>query len=250
MKIEGSVALVTGANRGIGRALVAEFLARGAARVHAAARDPHSLEPVIALAPDRVDPMELDLDRPGTITAAAASAPDVTIVVNNAGTHGVGHLLEMDLDVVEKVLMTNCVGPLLVMRAFAHMLQHRGGGAIVNVVSTAAFGATPSQGSYPASKAALHSMTQAVRADLAPYGISVHGVYPGPVDTDMLDYVIGHEPTFGDFPRATPRDVARAVLDGVEAGDEDIFPDPFALEIEAEWRADPKALAARLAAIE
>ncbi|MEU7133009.1 SDR family NAD(P)-dependent oxidoreductase [Streptomyces sp. NPDC046261] len=249
MRIEGSVVLVTGANRGIGRSLLSEFLGRGAARVYAAARRPETLEKPAAGAAGRVIPLALDLTDPDTITAAAEAAPDVTVVVNNAGAHGVGHLLDMDLGLVESVMETNVLGTLRVMRAFVPVVERNGGGAVVNVISIGAFGATPALGGYPASKAALHSMTQAVRQDLAPRGISVHAVFPGPVDTSMLDYVIGHEPTFGDFPRATPAEVARATLDGLEAGEPDIFPDPFALEVQAEWRADPQALQERLSGI-
>ncbi|RKN75453.1 SDR family NAD(P)-dependent oxidoreductase [Streptomyces klenkii] len=249
MKIDGSTVLVTGANRGIGRALVSAFLARGARRVHAAARNPAALEPVVAEAPDRVLPLALDLTVPATIDAAAQAASDVTLLVNNAGTHAVGHLLDMDLGAVEDVMRTNCLGTLRVLRAFVPVLERNGGGAVANVISIGAFGGTPSLGGYPASKAALHLMTQAVRADLAPRGIAVHAVFPGPVDTDMLDYVARNEPAFGDFPRAPVAEVAAAVLDGLEAGEEDIFPDAFAAEVGRVWRADPKAVERRLSGI-
>ncbi|UQI45464.1 SDR family oxidoreductase [Streptomyces sp. HU2014] len=249
MEIEGSVVLVTGANRGIGRALVGEFLARGAARVHAAARNPASLAAVVAEDPARVVPVAVDLSAPDTITAAAEAAPDVTLLVNNAGSHGMGHLLDMDLALVEEVMRTNFLGTLRVLRAFVPVIERNGGGAVVNVISIGAFGATPALGGYPASKAALHSMTQAVRQDLAPRGIGVHAVFPGPVDTDMLDYVIGHEPAFGDFPRATSAEVARATLDGLAADAEDIFPDSFAVGVGELWRSDPKGVERRLSGI-
>ncbi|MEV5377713.1 SDR family oxidoreductase [Streptomyces nondiastaticus] len=246
MRIEGSTVLVTGANRGIGRAFVSAFLARGARRVHAAARNPAALEPVVAEAPDRVVPLALDLTDPATVEAAAEAASDVTLLVNNAGTHGMGHLLDMDLGVVEDVMRTNYLGTLRVLRAFAPVLERNGGGAVANVISIGAFAGTPSLGGYPASKAALHLMTQAVRADLAPRGIAVHAVFPGPVDTDMFDYAVRCEPALGEFPRTSAAEVAVAVVDGLEAGEEDIFPDAFAAEIGREWRADPKALERRL----
>ncbi|WP_424887790.1 SDR family oxidoreductase [Streptomyces sp. XH2] len=249
MRIDGSTVLVTGANRGIGRALVSAFLARGARRVHAAARNPATLEPVVAEAPDRVVPLELDLTAPATVEAAAKAAPDVNLLVNNAGTHAVGHLLDMDLGAVEDVMRTNYLGTLRVLRAFVPVLERNGGGAVANVISVGAFAGTPSLGGYPASKAALHLMTQAVRADLRPRGITVHAVFPGPVDTDMLDYVARNEPAFGDFPRASVAEVAAATLDGLEAGEEDIFPDAFAAQVGREWRADPKALQERLTGI-
>ncbi|MBB5122996.1 hypothetical protein AF335_14210 [Streptomyces eurocidicus] len=249
MDIEGSVVLVTGANRGIGRALVDAFLARGAARVYAAARNPASLDPVVAGDPARVVPVEVDLSAPDTIAAAATTAADVTLLVNNAGSHGMGHLLDMDLALVEEVMRTNYLGTLRVLRAFAPVIEGNGGGAVVNVISIGAFGGTPSLGGYPASKAALHSLTQAVRPDLAPRGISVHGVFPGPVDTDMFDDVLGHEPVFGEFPRATAAEVARATLDGIAADAEDIFPDSFAAEVGEMWRVDPKGVERRLSGI-
>ncbi|MFE0048133.1 SDR family oxidoreductase [Streptomyces albireticuli] len=242
VEIEGSVVLVTGANRGIGRALVGEFLARGAARVHAAARNPASLGPVVAEDPSRVVPVEVDLTAPDTIAAAAEAASDVTLLVNNAATHAVGHLLDMDLALVEDVMRTNYLGTLRVLRAFAPVIERNGGGAVVNVISVGAFGGTPALGGYPASKAALHSMTQAVRQDLAPRGISVHGVFPGPVDTDMLAYVLEHEPQFGEVPLATTAEVARATVDGLAADAEDIFPDSFAVEVGELWSSDPKAV--------
>ncbi len=246
MHVEGSTVLVTGANRGIGRALVSAFLARGARRVHAAARNPAALEPVVAEAPDRVVPLALDLTVPATVEAAAEAASDVTLLVNNAGTHAMGHLLDMDLGAVEGVMRTNFLGTLRVLRAFVPVLERNGGGAVANVISIGAFAGTPSLGGYPASKAALHLMTQAVRADLGPRGIAVHAVFPGPVDTDMFAYAARCEPSFGEFPPASAAEVAAATIDGLEAGEEDIFPDAFAAQAGREWRADPKALEKRL----
>ncbi|CAM5563363.1 SDR family NAD(P)-dependent oxidoreductase [Streptomyces abikoensis] len=249
MNVDGSTVLVTGANRGLGRALVSAFLARGARRVHAAARNPAALAPVVAEAPDRVVPLALDLTAPATVEAAAEAASDVTLLVNNAATHAVGHLLDMDLGAVEDVMRTNFLGTLRVLRAFVPVLERNGGGAVANVISVGAFGGTPSLGGYPASKAALHLMTQAVRADLRPRGIAVHAVFPGPVDTDMFDYVVRHEPAFGEFPRASAAEVAAAVIDGLEADEEDIFPDAFAAQVEQERRADLKALERRMTGI-
>lgn len=249
MDIEGSVVLVTGANRGIGRALVDEFLARGAARVYAAARNPAALDPVVAGDPARVVPVEVDLSAPDTTAAAAAAASDVTLLVNNAGTHAMGHLLDMDLALVEEVMRTNYLGTLRVIRAFAPVIERNGGGAVVNVISVGAFAGTPSLGGYPASKAALHSLTQSIRPDLAARGVSVHGVFPGPVDTDMFDYVIECEPVFGDLPRATVAEVARGTLDGLAADAEDIFPDSFAVGVGEMWRVDPKGVERRLSGI-
>ncbi|EMF00505.1 SDR family NAD(P)-dependent oxidoreductase [Streptomyces mobaraensis NBRC 13819 = DSM 40847] len=242
MRINEAVALVTGANRGIGRALVTEFLSRGAARVHAAARDPRTLEPLVAEAPDRIVPLTLDITDPAAVTAAAEAAPDVTLLVNNAGRHGMGHLLEMDLTDVEAVMRTNWLGTLHVLRAFAPVVERNGGGAVANIVSVGAFAGTPAMGAYPASKAALALLTQAVRVDLAPRGITVHAVFPGPVETDMLRYATGHLKSLGDVPTASAADAARAIADGVEAGDEEIFPDPFARQVQECLRTDPKGV--------
>ncbi|MBH1934808.1 SDR family oxidoreductase [Streptomyces sp. AV19] len=246
MRVQNAVVLVTGANRGIGSALVTAFLERGAARVHAGARDPGTLAAVTARDPERIRPLALDITDPTSVTSAALTAPDVTLLVNNAGVHVMGHLLEMDLRDVETVMNTNWLGTLRVLRAFAPVVERNGGGAVVNVISVGAFGGTPSMGGYPASKAALNALTQAVRPDLAPRGIAVHAVYPGPVDTDMLRLAANALPRMAEFPRATTADVARAIIEGVEADTQEIFPDPFAEQLGEEWRRDPKAVERRL----
>ncbi|MBZ4321455.1 SDR family NAD(P)-dependent oxidoreductase [Streptomyces huiliensis] len=250
MRINEAVALVTGANRGIGRALVTEFLSRGAARVHAAARDPRTLEPLVAEAPDRIVPLALDITDPAAVTAAAEAAPDVTLLVNNAGRHAMGHLLDMDLADVEEVMRTNWLGTLRVLRAFAPVVERNGGGAVANLISIGAFGGTAAMGPYPASKAALALLTQAVRVDLAPRGITVHGVFPGPVETDMLRYAAGHLHDIDAIPVASAADAARAIADGIEAGDEEIFPDPYAREIQEGLRTDPKGVERLLLSME
>ncbi|KNB52444.1 SDR family NAD(P)-dependent oxidoreductase [Streptomyces caatingaensis] len=249
MRVHNAVVLVTGANRGIGSALVTAFLERGAARVHAGARDPGTLAAVTGQDPERIRPLALDITDPTSVTAAAATAPDVTPLVNNAGVHAMGHLLEMDLRDVETVMNTNWLGTLRVLRAFAPVIERNGGGAVANVISVGAFAGTPSMGGYPASKAALNALTQAVRLDLAPRGIDVHAVFPGPVETDMLRLTTDALPAMGDFPRASAADVAAAIVDGVEAGADEIFPDAFAREIGDEWRRDPKAVERRLAGL-
>ncbi|GAA0386996.1 SDR family oxidoreductase [Streptomyces luteireticuli] len=249
MRVHNAVVLVTGANRGIGSALVTAFLERGATRVHAGARDPGTLAAVTAQDPERVRPLALDITDPTSVSSAALTAADVTILVNNAGVYAMGHLLEMDLRDVETVMNTNWLGTLRVLRAFAPVVEGNGGGAVANIISVGAFGGTPSMGAYPASKAALNALTQAVRPDLAPRGITVHAVFPGPVDTDMLRLASAGLPAMADFPRATTADVARAIVDGIEAGAEEIFPDPFAEQIGEEWSHDPKAVERRLTTI-
>ncbi|WP_171171923.1 SDR family NAD(P)-dependent oxidoreductase [Streptomyces sp. I05A-00742] len=245
MRIQDAVVLVTGANRGIGRALVAGFLERGAARVHAAARDPRTLEGLVgqgAGAAGRVVPLALDITDPAAVAAAAEAASEVNLLVNNAGLHAMGHVLDMDLESVEAVMRTNWLGTLRMLRAFAPVVERNGGGAIVNVISVGAFAGTPQLGPYPASKAALNMLTQAVREDLAPRGISVHAVFPGPVETDMLRYAVEHLPGIGSYTAATADEAAAAILDGIEAGADEIFPDPFAERVRDGLRTDPKGV--------
>jgi len=237
--VDAGPALVTGANRGIGRAIVDALLARGAKKVYATARDVGTLAD---LATDpRVVARQLDITDAGEIAAAVAAAGDVTLLVNNGGSLTFADLLSGDLAAIDADLRTNYLGTLAVTRAFVPILRDNGGGAIVNMLSLVALGAVRGMGGYSVSKAAAASMTQAVRAQAAGMGISVHGVFPGAVDTDMIRAF--------DMPKASPYDVANAILDGVEAGDEDIFPDPMARDGHRAWRDDPKTLERQMASI-
>jgi NAD(P)-dependent dehydrogenase (short-subunit alcohol dehydrogenase family) len=231
MKLEGSIALVTGANRGLGAALVASLVEAGAARVYAAARDPRTL----ASRGPRVVPLALDLTRPDTIAAAAAEAGDVTILVNNAGVMGSGSVLAASPAAIEADFRTNVHGTLAVVRAFVPALERAGAGAaIVNVLSLAALASLPSMGGYAASKAAAYSITQALRSELRVRRVAVHAVLAGPIDTDMVRALT--------LPKAHPAEVAQEILAAVTRGDEDIFPDPMAREMSALWSQGPKQL--------
>ena len=233
-RIEGTVALVTGANRGIGKAFVEALLARGAARVYATARRPEALAGLAARHGDRVRALALDVTDPVAVAAAAEAAPDVRLLVNNAGVATVAPLLEhAALTALRVDLDVNVLALLDVTRAFAPALV-RHGGVVVNLGSVASLVNFPLLPTYSVSKAATHSLTQALRAALAPQGVLVAGVYPGPVDTDMGQAV--------PFDKTPAPDVAHAVLDGVEAGDEEIFPDVMARGIGASYYADPRAL--------
>ena len=237
--IKESTALVTGANRGIGRAVVEALLARGARKVYATAR---TVETLAGLGADpRVVPLKLDITDAGDVAAVAAAAGDVTLLVNNGGSLQFADLLGGELSAIRADLQTNYFGTLAVTRAFVPVLQANGGGAIVNLLSLVALGAVRGMGGYSVSKAAAASMTQAVRAQVAELGISVHGVFPGAVDTDMIRAF--------EIPKTSPTDVAHAILDGVEAGEEDIFPDQMARDGHTAWRADPKALERQMASI-
>lgn len=232
MEISGSTAVVTGANRGIGRALVETLLARGAARVYAAARNPDSLAD-LAARDSRIVTVTLDLTDHEQIARAAEQASDATLLINNGGSLNFADPLTGDLGAIHTDIVTNLVGPLVTARQFVPVLERNGGGAIVNILSLVVFGAVPAMGGYSASKAAAASVTQALRAQLADRKITVHGVFPGAVDTDMIrDFPI---------PKTSATDVAKAILDGVGAGAENIFPDPMAESGYQAWRVDPAA---------
>jgi NAD(P)-dependent dehydrogenase (short-subunit alcohol dehydrogenase family) len=212
--------LVTGANRGLGRALVDEALRRSAKRVYAAARHP-------MVAPDeRVTPLILDVTDPGEIQEAVNSVESLDMLINNAGVSLPDDL--SDRSALERHLAVNLYGTLDVTRAFLPSLT-RSHGAVVNVVSLGAVAAVPVLPAYSVSKAASLSVTQSLRALLAARGVSVYAVMPGPIDTDMIRAL--------DIPKTPPEDVARATLDGVERGEEEIFPDPMSQLLADDWRA-------------
>jgi NAD(P)-dependent dehydrogenase (short-subunit alcohol dehydrogenase family) len=228
MKLEGSVALVTGANRGLGRALVEELLARGARHVYATSRDGASH-------PDpRVTAVRLDITDPAQVRAAATVARDVELLVNNAGALNAGSILQCEPAQLQRDLDVNVHGMLAVTRALLPALEAAPEAAIVNILSFVSLASLPPVGGYAASKAAAWSVTQALRAELRGRGIRVHGAFPGLIDTDMVRAF--------ELPK-TPADVvARAVLDGVAADQEDIATDPMSLEALAMFARDPRAL--------
>ena len=240
MQIKDSVALVTGANRGIGRAFIDALLERGAVRVYAAARDVTSLDAVARLDTRRVRAIRLDVRSPSDATAAAEQARDVTLLINNAGLLSLGGLADVPVDAIRDNMETNFFGPLNVINAFTPVLeQHHG--TIVNMLTLVALASMPALAAYNASKAAALSLTQSFRATLAKRGIMVHGVFPGAVDTDMIRSFT--------MPKTPAIDVARATLDGIEAGEEDIFPDPMAQQRYSAWRQDHKAVERQVAAM-
>ena len=232
MKIENAVVLVTGANRGIGKSLVADLLSAGAKKVYAAARSEDSLR---GLATDgRLVPVKLDVTSESDVHALAVKASDVTLLINNAGVLDFGTVLEAPLAAFERNFAVNVYGLLAGSRAFAPIIEKNGGGAIVNVLTLVALASMPGLGVYNASKAAAWSLTQSMRAGLAAKGIAVHGVFPGAVDTDMLKGV--------EMAKTSPDDVARAIVAGVAKGVEDIFPDPMSASLYEAWRKDHKAV--------
>lgn len=243
-KIAGKVVLVTGANRGLGRALVEEAIRQGARKVYASARSKASVDPLVRAHPGRVVALELDVTDAGEIRAAAAAAKDVELVINNAG---IVELLGAELGSAEwgaagrREMEVNLFGPLEVTQAFAPVLAANGGGALANVSSVAGLANFPALLSYSASKAALHSLTQATRILLKGQGTYVAGIYPGPVDTDMGRPL--------QMEKAAPADVAREIFAGLEAGAEEIFPDPVARQLGEGYLAAPKEIERAVAAM-
>ena len=235
MHIDNATALVTGANGGIGRALVQALLDAGARRVYAAARNPDS----VASADPRVVKLRLDVTDAASVAALAAAAPDVTLAINNAGALDVGGPLEASEGSIERLFAVNFFGPLRVARALAPALESNRG-ALVNVLTIVALASMPALAGYNASKAAAWSMTQSLRGTLAARGVAVHAVFPGPIDTEMAAAIT--------LPKTSPQDAAQAILAGIAAGEEDIFPDPMSRQVYAGWKADHKAIEKQFAA--
>jgi NAD(P)-dependent dehydrogenase (short-subunit alcohol dehydrogenase family) len=219
MTLAGRTVLVTGANRGIGQALVEEALRRGAKRVYAGTRQP------LAHSDPRVTPLTLDVTDPAQIQAAVESVESLDVLINNAGVDLHGDLGDRAL--LERHLAVNLFGTYGVTQAFLPLLT-RSPGAIVNMLSLAAIAALPFTPTYSISKAAAFALSQSLRALLAGPGVSVHAVLAGPVDTDMTRGL--------DIPKTSPESVARAIFDGLEQRVEEIFPDPMSASMAESWR--------------
>jgi len=213
MRIADSVALVTGAGRGLGRAFVQELAERGAATIYAAARDPSQVTgPGV--------PVALDITDPGQVAAAARRCADVTLLVNNAGVMMLSPLIGAPtMDGARQEIETNYLGTLAMCRAFAPVLGANGGGAIVNMLSVVSWFTNPVNGSYGASKAAEWALTNGVRIELASQGTLVVGVHAGFVDTAMAAELAG------DAPKMSSAEVARLAFDAVEAGEVEVLTD-------------------------
>lgn len=236
MNIPGSIALVTGASRGLGAALVHALVGAGASRVYAAMRRPPAVAdggPVV--------PIALDVTDPDQVRWAAAELGDVQLVINNAGVNTARSLLAADAeDAAAEDMRVNYFGTLRVARAFAPILGRNGGGALVNVLSILARVSLPQVGSYAASKAAALSLTRSLRGELAAQGTLVVGVLPGFIDTDMARRV--------PLPKLRPGEVAAQVVEALRAGTEDVYPGEAADIAQALTR-DPKAVERRFATL-
>jgi NAD(P)-dependent dehydrogenase (short-subunit alcohol dehydrogenase family) len=233
MTFADKTVLVTGANRGIGQALVEEALSRGAKRVYACARRP------VTHVDARVTPLSLDVTNAAQIQSAVESVESLDVLINNAGLALYDDL--SDGSVLERHLAVNLFGTYGVTQAFLPLLI-RSGGVIVNNLSLNALAPLPLIPAYSISKAAAFSLTRSLRVLVATQGVRVHAVLTGPVDTDMTRGL--------DIPKASPEFVARGIFDGVENGDEEIFPDPMSESLAQSWRSGAaKALERQYAAL-
>ena len=237
MKLENTTVFVTGANRGIGHAIVEALLKQGVKKVYAGARKIQDIKFNDA----RVVPVALDITNREDILSAAAQARDTQVLINNAGVLAFASVVTGDPKDLMSDMQVNYFGTLSMVHTFAPILEKNGGGAIANVSSIVGLAPMAGIGGYSASKAALHSATQAMRKELKDKKISVHGVYPGPIDTDMSKGF--------DMPKTSAAETASNILAGIASGKEEIFPDAMSIQLGAVYSADPKALEKQFASM-
>lgn len=239
MRIQDSIVLVTGANRGLGRALVQEVLARGARRVYATARDPNALQGL----GDRAVALQLDITDPESLAQAAERTGDISLLINNAGVLASFNALTSSASDIARDFDTNFFGTLAATKAFLPALERAAAGgreaAVVNVLSIVSLAAMPAIGAYSASKAAAYSMTQALRSELEKKGVRVHAALPGAIDTDMIRSF--------DMPKASTTVVASGIANGIEQGLDEIAPDDMSRDMLSTFVRDPKALERKFA---
>jgi NAD(P)-dependent dehydrogenase (short-subunit alcohol dehydrogenase family) len=234
MQIKDSVALVTGANRGLGEKFVRALLDAGAAKVYAAARDPKKVTVPGAI------PLALDVTDPEAVLAAAETASDVTLLINNAGSSTGAGLLDGDFADFRREYETHVLGTLAVSRAFAPVLAKNGGGAVLNVLSVLSWFTFPSSAAYSAAKSAAWSVTNALRVGLAEQGTQVTALHVGYMDTDMTARL--------DVPKVDPASIARIALDGVAAGLHEVVADDVSKQVKSALSIGPEALYPEIAA--
>lgn len=227
MEIRNSVAVVTGANRGLGRHLAAQLVERGA-KVYAAARNPESIDL------PGVVPLRIDITDPESVAAAAATASDATLVINNAGIDSGTPLLGSDLADIRLELETNFFGTLHMMRAFTPVIEGNGGGGVLNVLSVLSWIHFSGNASYSAAKAASWALSNALRVELAPKGVTVTALHVGYMDTDMTAGV--------DAPKSDPAVIAALALDGVQAGAFEVVADEISKNVRSGLAAELPAL--------
>lgn len=232
MKVENTTALVTGANRGIGKALVEALIQAGAKKIYACARDIETLN--VKQSTTEIIPLQLNVTDQQRVSEIAQEINDVTLLFNNAGVLDFGDILEIPIENIQRNFDTNFYGTLNMARALSPVIEANGGGAIVNTLTLLSLASMPQLAAYNASKAAAWSLTLSLRASLANRLVEVYGVFPGAVNTDMLDGV--------EMPKTSPTDVAQAIVRGIQEGEEDIFPDPMSIEVYGAWKNDHKAV--------
>ncbi len=242
MQIEGCVALVTGANRGIGLGFVRQLIRRGARRVYVASRTLADAQAIVAEDPARLTALELDVTNPQQVARAAETCPDVCLLVNNAGAFSMHTLLEApDLDACRREMEVNYFGMLAMCRAFAPVLKRNGGGAIANVLSAGAIRAVPEMGGYGPSKFAARAASNCLRAELAPQSTAVIALIVGSADTRMASHISN-----GKLSPA-PDDIAESSLAAIEQGIEEHDTDSGAIAARAHLARDPAGLARMMA---
>ena len=242
MNSEGAIALVTGANGGIGKQFVEALRTAGASRIYACARDAGKVADLIAIDPERIIAIALDITDDKSVAAAAAQCKDVNLLINNAGVgFEKGLISAPDLTSARTEMDVNYFGTLAMCRAFGPILKNNGGGAIINMLSILARVNFPLNSSYSASKAAALSMTQGVRAEVARQGTLVVAVMPGTVDTNMSK---NYPP-----PKVSPDEVAKAALQAVMDGVEEAYPGEQAMDMAVQLARDPKVVEKQLAAM-
>ncbi|MHA6528781.1 SDR family oxidoreductase [Paenibacillus sp. BAC0078] len=227
MDISQQVALVSGANRGFGKYLSMELLKRGA-KVYAGARNPNLVNIPGAI------PLQLDITNPGSVTAAAEAAQDVTLLINNAGSSTGASFLTGSLDDIQLEFNTHVFGTLSVIKAFAPLIEKNGGGSILNILSVLSWFSSDSAGAYSAAKSAEWAMTNALRLSLAPRNITVAGLHVGYMDTDMTERL--------NAPKSDPKDIAKIAVDGIEAELYEILADEISMKVQKGLAGGVKAL--------
>lgn len=234
MDIQGSIAIVTGANRGMGRHFAQQLLERGAAKVYAGSRRIESVDL------PGVEPVQLDITDPASVAAATKTASDATILINNAGIATFANLLDGDEDAIRREMETNYFGTLNMVRAFAPVLGANGGGAILNILSVLSWRSAGIGHAYSAAKAASWSLTNGARLELAQQGTQVTGLHVAGIDTDMLAGI--------EAEKSDPADIARTGLDGIASGALEILADRDTMDIKAILHADPSTMYPELTA--
>ena len=238
---EGKTVFISGSNRGIGKAIAVELLEQGARKVYAGARDIESLNDLKEKYGDKLVPIKLDVTDQNSINDASSKVEDVDILVNNAGVFAVGGFLsDQGIESLESNLNVNLLGVAKLTKSVIDQLKQPKETAIINISSVAGLANMPMAGTYSASKAAVHSLTQGIRGELANDNVLVMGVYPGPIDTEMAK----------DLPmeKDTPENVAKNIVNGLVEGKEDVFPDVMSEQVGSLYSTSPKSVENNFAA--